>query len=126
MQTKTKLIMAGLDRMHVHSHFCELRTTKLASLRRQRRTTEPAASIDSMFELGWTAARPGGRRPVLTTPGHGQAGPSRASKPSCAGPRRAKPSRAGPGQTAAQLGAAQPGLAQPSPARGSCTTTTRR
>jgi len=131
--------MAGLDRVLVHSHvFCV--ADHQAHFAEKTKANDRAIGIDRLnawcgrlalwshaaTELGWTAARPGGRRQVCATPGlakQGQAGPtSRALLPR-AGPG---PSRAVPGQTAAQPGAAQPHTAQPGPARGSCTTTTHR
>ena len=107
--------MAGLDRMHVHSHFRELRTTKLASLRRQRRTTEPAASIDSMFELSWTAET--GRTPASlhhAGPWPGWAKPGWHAELCWASSGQAEPGRARPDGRPAWSGAAWPGSAWPS------------
>ena len=75
-------------------------------------------------ELGCAAARPDGRRAVCATPG--LARPGQAGLACRAVPGQARPSWAKLGWTAAQPGAAQSHPAQPGPARGSCTTTTRR
>ena len=118
--------MAGLDRMHVHSHvFCV--ADHQAHFFEKTKANDRAIGIDRLnawcgrlalwsheaTDLGWTAATPGGRRPVCATPGlakQGQAGP----KPSCAGRAMNEPGRAGPDGRPAWSGAASHGPARPS------------
>ena len=120
--------MAGLDRVLVHSHvFCV--ADHQAHFAEKTKANDRAIGIDRLnawcgrlalwshaaTELGWTAARPGGRRQVCATPGlakQGQAGPtSRALLP------RAGPGRAGPCRARQPPSLERRSLTRPSPAQ---------